>query len=219
MSDNKSILPATTTPLLEQAQAVLTVPEYNMLTAYMERGGHQLAAETAVRFFELYLNGSDCAEIHRLNKPFPFEAILWARIKYEWDKKKDEITIALTEKTKEKAVKAALETTGLLSDMLIAASKKHGDKLKKYIQTGNEEDLGDSMSIDNIASLIRAVEGLQKITGADRIQKIDKKETVNVNVNVSGGQDLKPETSAAILAAVAAEKRDKLRNGGKRGED
>ena len=211
MSESKSILPVAATPLLEQAQAVFTVPEYNMMVAYMEKGGHQLAPETAVRFFELYLNGSDCSEIHRLNKAFPYESILWARIKYDWDKKKDELTFALTEKTKEKAVKAALETTSLLSDMLIAASKKHGDKLKKYIQTGNEEDLGDSMSIDNITSLIRAVEGLQKITGADRVQKIDKKETLNVNLNIPGGQELQPETSAAILAAVAAEKRAKLR--------
>lgn len=206
---SSSILPVASDKFIELSQAILTVPEHNMLVAYMERGGHQLSADTASKFFELYLNGSDCREIHRLNKAFPYESILWARVKFEWDKRKDDHTISLIEQVKQKAAKAALDTTGLLSDMLVAASKKHGDKIKRYLQTGNEDDLGDAMGIDSIMSLLKAVEGLNKITGADRVHKIDEKKTLDVNVRMSN--NLSPETSAAILAAIASEKREKIR--------
>jgi hypothetical protein len=210
MSSDSTVV-AERDPIDERSERLLTVPEYNMLRAYIEKGGHPLAPETAASLFELYLNGSSCGEIHRLNKAFKYEAILWSRIKYEWDRQKDEFAISLTERVKEKAIRAALDTTSLLSDMLVAANKKHGDRLKRYIQTGNEEDLGDAMSIDSIASLTRAVEGLQKITGADQVKKIKKEETLNVNLNANGLDNLSPETSAVILAALAKEKREKIR--------
>lgn len=208
---SNSLLPESMDPLKAKAEQLLTIPEYNMLVAYMENGKHQLAPDTAAKMFELYLSGSDCKEIHRLNKPYPYEAILWARIKYGWDEKRDEYASELTKQVQQKVIKASLETTALLTDILAVANKKHGDRLKKYLQTGDEEELGNVMQVDTLSALIRAVEGLQKITGQDKVQKIDKKETVNVNVSVSGG-DLTPKTSAAILAAIAEEKRERSRN-------
>lgn len=194
-----------------KAQAMLSVPEYNMLVAYMDAGKHQLSPDTAAKLFELYLNGSNCGEIHRLNKAFPYESILWARVKFDWDQRKDEYATVLTTQVAQKVIKASLETTSLLTDMLAVAHKKHGDRLKKYLQTGDEEDLGDALNIDTIHGLMKAVEGLQKITGQDRNVKIDKRETVNLNVNVQGVPQVGDETAKTIIAAVAKEKMEKMR--------
>lgn len=195
----------------ERALGLLSNAEYNMLVAYIEKGGCPLAPETAANFFQLFLNGSSIGEIHRLNKSFPYEAILCARIQYAWDEERDDYARHLTETVKQKVIKASLETTSLISDMLVAANKKHGDKLKKYLQTGNVEDLGDAMNIDNLTSLIRGVEALQKLTGQDKVQNINKKETLDVNVKVSGTSEVGESTRKLILSAIAQDKREKLR--------
>lgn len=165
-----------------------------------------LSPDTSAKLFELFLNGSDINEIHRLNKNFPYEAILWSRVKYDWDKLKDEYAASLTGQVAQKVIKASLETTSLLTDMLAVAHKKHGDKLKKYLQTGDEADLGDALSIDTIHGLLKAVEGLQKVTGQDRTHNINKKEVVNLNVNVQGVPQVGDDTAKTIIAAVAKEK-------------
>ena len=205
-----SNLPALMDQLIEKSKGVLSASEYNLVKAYIEKGGSQLAPETASKFFELFLNGSDIKEVWRLNKSFPIEAIHLARVKYDWDLKKDEYVMHLTDQVREKAVKAQLETTALLTDLLAATSKKNGDRLKKYIQTGDEKDLDGAMQIDSLMGLMKVIEGLGKITGADRVQKIDKKETVNVNINAtSTTEDMTPETAAKILEALAESRRKK----------
>lgn len=170
----------------EKARKTLTTPEYNMLVKYIEDGKHPLAQETALKFFELYLRGNSCGEIHRLNKAFSYESILWARVKYDWDKMKDDSTRQLMASIQEKVVQAQLETTSFMADLLVATSKKHGDKIKKFIQTGNEDDLGDALSVDSLFALLKVAEGLQKITGQDKVQKVKTEHTSTLNVNVTG---------------------------------
>jgi hypothetical protein len=170
----------------EKARKILSTHEYNMLMKYIEDGKHALSQETALKFFELYLRGNSCGEIHRLNKAFPYESILWARVKYDWDRMKDESIRQLMSSIQEKVVQAQLETTSFMADLLTATSKKHGDKIKKFIQTGNEDDLGDALSVDSLFALLKVAEGLQKITGQDKVQKVKSEHTQTLNVNVTG---------------------------------
>ena len=197
--------------ILARANQLLSVGEYNMLKAYIEGGRHPLSPDTSARFFELYLNGSTCAEIHRLNKAFPYEAILWSRVKYNWDNEKDLYISTLQTQVREKVIKAQLETTNLLSDLLVATNKRHSDKLKRYIQTGDEEELKGVMSIDTIRELGKLSESLLKITGQDRVTKNlnENKQTTEVNINTrtDGASSLSSEAAAQILSIIANEKR------------
>lgn len=206
----------------EKAKRLLTVPEYNMLIKYIEDGKHQLAPETAAKFFGLYLTGNNCGEIHRLNKAFTYESILWSRIKYDWDRVKDEAAQDLMQAVREKVIRAQLETTAFMADLLVAASKKHGDKVKKFIQTGVEEDLGDALNVDSLHSLLKIAEGLQKITGQDK--KVESKHTSTLNVNVNGpnGEKLAvtdsdanyiDEQAASDILAVMADAKRRKRSG------
>lgn len=195
----------------QKARAVLSMTEYNMLSIYMQKGGHPLSPATASSFYGLFLNGTSVAEIHRLNRAFPYEAVLWARVKYGWDRERDTYLIELQNNIKEKLLKSQIETASLLSDMLTAATIKHGDKLKKYIQTRDEKDLGDAINIDSIQSLLKAVEGIQKITGQDKTQTLKKEETLNLNVNQAAiptdSSSLSAEGASKILAIFSEEKR------------
>lgn len=194
-----------------QAQQYLQIHERNMLMTYIRAGRHPLAPDTVGALYQLFLNGSDCGEIHRLNKALPYEAILWARIKYGWDKKREDYIVELQEKIREKVMQSQLQTTELMADLLTATARKHGDKIKKFIQTGEEADLGEALSIDNLGQLLKIAEGLQKITGQDRVTKFETKNTQRIEVGIGQGgtmdQPLSDEAAAEILAVVAAEKR------------
>jgi hypothetical protein len=196
----------------DKAKRLLSIPDNNMLVAYIEAGKHPLAPETASNFYGLFLTGNSVGEIHRLNKAFPYESILWAAIKYDWHQKRDEYALELQSQTAQKVMHAQLETAGLMSDLLIASTKKHGARIKKYLQSGNEADLGDGLSIDSLQNLMRIAESLQKVTGQANTVKV-KTENVNTqNVNVSltsDGKSMDADTAAAILKVVAESRKGK----------
>lgn len=160
-------------------------------------------------FFQLFLNGSDVREIHRLNPAFPIEAIHYARVYGNWDEEKERYIRAMQESIKDQLVKANLETVSLLTNMLAVANKQNGDKLKKFLQTGNEKDLAGAFSIDSIHQLLKVLEGLQKAVGMDKPQDA----SVINHIHVAGAQAqvavISPPAAAKSLAEAAAEKRKK----------
>src|SRR5271166_1598899 len=198
--------------VLEAALAKLNTIEYNLLQAYIGAKKPELAIDMVGKCFISYLNGNDCREICKLQPGLPYEAILWAKFKYNWDRQKEEHIFNLHNAIKERVVKAQLDTTALISDMLTAASRLHGEKIKKYLQTGNATDLGDAMKIDSIGGLIKVVEGLQKITGQDNIKRIKTENTQNLNLTTQSDEDKEPissESSEKIMQILADEKRKK----------
>jgi hypothetical protein len=192
---------------LKKAQELLPEDEFTRLKNYIESGKHPLAPDVCAKFFELYLNGSDCKEIHRLNKGFPYEAILWARIKYNWDETRDQYIQSLQDHIKEKVIKAQLETTGLISDILVATNRRYSDKIKRYLQTGDEAELKGVLNIDSINGLLKLMDGLLKITGQDKVTKTisEVKNTTNVNINTNN-EKISPETAAKILDLITEDR-------------
>jgi hypothetical protein len=196
--------------ILSKAEKMLSVPRFNMLKAYIEKGGHPLAPDTASKFFELYLGGVEPEEIHRLNKAFPYEAIIWSALKFDWQTKRDEYIATLQDTVRDKVIKAQLETTGLLADMLTAANKHHGDKIKRYIMTGEAADLDGALNIDSITNLLKIVNGMRDITGQSNTQKIKTENTQTLNLNVKSDKNtgsMDAETAAEILAVIAKSKK------------
>jgi hypothetical protein len=205
IGDNKPIT------LEDQAKALLTLDQYDNMIKYIKDGKPELALTTAQKFFELYLSGCPIEEIHRLNMAFPISAIAWAAIKYNWEAIKQEYIIGLQRKIAEKVMKTQLEATGLYCDLITAANKKYGDRVKKYLQTGEEQDLGDSLQIASLHQLVKAVAALQEVTGQNRNVNINKREQLDVNVNVGNKIDdgISSEGAAKILQVIADEKRKK----------
>jgi len=207
---NNDNLPATLDELLTRAEGMLPTAKYNMLRLYIENGRHQLAPDTATKFFELFLNGVEPEEIHRLNKAFPYEAILWSMVKYSWPQQRDEYIAKLQSTVRDKVIKAQLETTGLLTDMLSAANKHHGDKIKKFLQTGEASDLDGALNIDSVGNLLKILDGLLKVTGQSNTQKVktENTQTLNLNVNTSkNDESMDAETAAELLSVIAKSKK------------
>ena len=192
----------------DKAKATLSRQDYQTVTSYIANKGPELALVTANRFFELYLNGNTIDEIQSLNPSFHRECIQWAKVKYDWDKAREDYVNRLQSGVVEKVLKAQLEATSLYADIISVTVKKHGNKYKKYLQTGEMKDLEGAIQIDSIAGLGKVIEGLQKITGQDRQHKITKEETTTVTIKAEmNDSGLSPEAAAEVLKIIAEEKR------------
>jgi len=197
---------------VQLAKADLSLDDQEILRAYIAGGGRPLSPVTSTNMFELFLNGSDAHEIHRLNSAFPLGGILDAQIRYKWTAARDADALERQSKLRDTVMRAQVATTELMSDMLVAANKQHSDKLKKFIQTGNEKDLDGALNIESLQSLMKVAEGLLKITGQDRVSKVKTENTQNLNVSLTGvgpSNDLSDEDAGKILEILSDAKRKK----------
>lgn len=168
--------------LVDKAREILSPDEQLLVEKYANGGGYPVAKSTAISFFELYLRGSSCEEIQKINPGFKLGAILLARVEHDWDKIRDEYTASTQELIRRKVQSAQLEAVGMVSTMLSVAAKVSNEKYQRFLQTGDETELKGAMTIDNINSMVRMSETLLKLTGQDA----KKGTSVNVNVSTSG---------------------------------
>jgi hypothetical protein len=160
---------------LKKADLYLTNEEKGSLTVYVEAGGMPIAPNTASGLYELFLNGSTTMDIWKMNKNIPYGAIVDARIRFNWDEQKDLYASELHSKIRDKVVKAQLEMTSLLSDVMAVANKKHSEKLRKFLQSGDEKHLEGTISVDSIMGMQKIIESMMKITGQDKPNKEEKR--------------------------------------------
>lgn len=235
MSENKeaAVIDVTPEPVPEtfeqKAERLLSRDDWRDLQKHKAEGQLPLSPSTVASFFELYLNGSDVHEIAKLNPSFPKPAINLARIKYNWDIEKERAINELQSQIYTKVIKAQSEIVDLLTTMTTVVHKKNSYKYKKYLQTGNEKELKGAIDIGGVNTLLRIIEGLQKVTGSDRIMKTKNENTFNFNVNKQGAledipqaqiagsaegnqansEDFDSDDAAAILSVLANAKRKK----------
>lgn len=151
---------------------------------YKKEGGHPLSPTVHAQFFALYLNGKTPDEIQTLNPGYPLGAIIKALVEGRWIERKREHLDNLLEGARGRVEQVQLESIVFVSDLLSAANKMHGDKIKKYLQTGNATELGD-LKIDSLGAYTRAVDLLMKLTQQDGESKVKHTHTIMPPV---GGQ-------------------------------
>lgn len=163
-----------------------------------------LSPSLNTKLFALFLQGKSLEEIRRLNIQLTLGQIVAARIEGDWDRRRDEHLDNLLNTATQKVQQTTFETADFLCDLLTVANKEHGDKLRRYIQTGDEKELGD-FRITGLQSLKVAVETLQKVTGVDRQQKL----TINGEVTHRVEPTKKPTSEEAneVLKQLMAPKK------------
>lgn len=118
-----------------------------------------------MQFYELFLNGYSCEEIAKLNEgKFDPGMIIDARVRHEWDARKSAHLESLYGGLLEKVKATQAEGAVFLTDMLSAAHKMYGSKIKKYLQTGDPKDLG-GLQIESLDSYRKILETLMTLTG------------------------------------------------------
>lgn len=156
---------------IEKAESSLTEREAHAYRVWQGSARPPLAPSLNAKLYALYLNGKTTEEIRRLNQQLTLGDIVAARVSGHWDDRRQEFLEHLLDHTTERVQQATLQTAELLCDLLTAADVQHGDKLRRFIQTGDEKELGD-LKITTLGGLKAAVEILQKLTGQDRQKSV-----------------------------------------------
>lgn len=160
-------------PEQSRAGEVVVRPE-DRLTP-LERAAHDravsrnepaVAAHVSARLYALFLRGTTCAEISRLNKGIGLGQVCRERVADGWDRRRDEYRQELLAATKDRVLQVQLESAEFLANELSAAHKLHGDKAKLYLQGGDEKDLG-SFSISSIREYRETLAALRELVAKE----------------------------------------------------
>jgi len=177
-----------------------------------QKGGietYPLAPSTQAQLYTLFLNGRTLSEIRQLNPQFGLGQIVDAAVNGNWYQEKLDYQANLLKAARERLQQIGSESVSFLADSLAAAHKQHGQALLRYLQSGNEADLG-AFGIGSIRQYKEVLELLLKATGQE------KNSTTNLNIkgvveHVAGESVVGAEVSSKgkSLAQLAAEKKNR----------
>lgn len=160
-----------------QVKSNLTHKEESAYRAHLRANEPPLSPTLQQELFELYLKGSTLEEISRINKAIRLGPIVRAAVEGDWYGRRAVYVQGLLDGLRARVQQAQAEAVGFMSDYLAVAHKMFGDKMKRYLQTGDESELGD-LKPTSITHYKIVLEMLLKATG----QGETKNSTVKVDV-------------------------------------
>ena len=171
VSDDKAAGPqqalvAVEEPTLTDAERRLTPRELGAYQFTIRHRMAKLSPDLQARLFALFIQGTDCVEIARLNPGITLGQIVEARVEGHWDEKRQEHLESLLGETRTRLQQITMESVEFLTNQIAAAHRLHGDKIKRYLQTGNPDDLG-AFSIHGFKAYREAIELLKTLSGQD----------------------------------------------------
>jgi hypothetical protein len=137
--------------------------------AYEEHARHNnppLSPSLEAELFQLYLNGIGLEDIVRLNKGLRLGAVARAAVEGNWYERRRAYADSLLGSVVPRVQQVQAEAIVFAADLLAAAHRLHGEKIRKFLQTGDEAELGD-FAVRSIDQYRKGVELLLKMTGQD----------------------------------------------------
>lgn len=196
---------------ISTATSVLMPNEKESMFNYIRSGGRQVPASLNQSLFELFFNGCSPEDIHELNPSFPIAAIQWMRVTYKWDDTVMTNVIRNNSLLVGKINKAQVDAAMLMSDMIAVATKKHQNKLRKYLQTSDEKNLEGVMTLDNPERFSKMVESLIKLVYREEQVMQIKIPIKSMPQAVKDKVQTITTTATNLISEVAKAKRNKAR--------
>lgn len=177
----------------EQIDA-LTENEREALFRHTKTGAPPLSPETNARLFELYLMGKTLDQIQRTNKAFTLGMMVQAKIDGDWDNRLVIYQQELLDGVKERVKQTQLEAIYFVSDQLSFTHAKFRKAMLRYLETGDEGELG-GLVISNPKQYRETIELLLQLTGQDNPTKKTESKVTH-KVEVVDAQDKAKELAA-----------------------
>jgi len=177
----------------------LTTRERAAYKLSLDRREPFLSATLAEQLYRLYESGKTCEEIFVLNPALSLGIVVRARMDFGWDDKRQAYLEGMLLKARVQAQQLSLESLGFLGDLLTAFHHHDREKLQRFIQTKNPEDLAGAMMVSgpNLKVYRDILEMLMKLTGQDNnsTQKI----VVEHHTPTQEQRPLTPEEASNLL--------------------
>jgi len=190
----------------QRALERLGAPDRKIYQDYIDSGKPGLATSFSARLYELWLQGSTIEQIVELNPGLNKGAVMRARVEGLWDERRETYLAELMSNAQDRVKLVALESVNFMGLLLAVANKQHGEKLRRYLQTGDSAELGN-FDIQSIKQYKEVVEMLTKITGQDK--KAAPGAGGSVSVSVTPGVD--PTSPATVSVRWTPEQADQIR--------
>ena len=198
--------PALPIALVEQR---LSNQELAAYQAYVAAKRRPLAPDRVAHFFELFLTGSTCEDIYRLQRgSLPLGIIVQACIEHRWFERRDEHIDVLESNVKARVLQTQMEGVNFAADIMAVAHKRFGDRLKRYLMSGDEKELEglEFLAGSSVKSYKEVVELLLKMTGQDPKPQ-EKKVSGEIKLTQTGppSSRVSPATAAEIVRKLDEE--------------
>ena len=153
-----------------------------------------LSLEISLGLYELFLNGHSFEEIVRVSnlqgRSFTVGMVADAALRYDWFTKREDHQQTLYNGIVAKTRGIQAESVSFIGDMLAAAHKLHGDKLKEFLVTGDPNLLAGrtGVLISSLKEYRDVIALLMTVTGQ---HQSGSGGGTQVNVNVTDGSQVK----------------------------
>lgn len=166
---------------------------------------NRLSPTTAAQLFSLFLQGYSIDTLVKQNPNYGSLAlglISQARIEYGWDVERETYIRSLMDSTRVANEKSTLESLQFAQDAMAVYHRLVGDKFKKYLQSGKEEDLGEFAGM-SFATYLKFVDLFRTMSGKD--VKVPRSVPVQVEVSAVAATPapVEPESTPMTPARAA----------------
>ncbi len=145
---------------------------------YVPSDAADLSPAVQVQLFRLYLAGLTLPEIRERNSALGLGQIVSAAVEGKWIEQRIRHLEDLFGRVQSDAQEAVASGVEFVALAMRATHKHIGDKLLRYIQTGDEKDL-DGTGVGGLGAYKALVDLLAKMTGQDQVKKVSGSVTVH----------------------------------------
>lgn len=162
--------------------------------------------QVAQVLFENYLNGSSILDICKMYSEYDPLAIHYTAYHYDWPLNRDELTIDLQDRIKQKILHSKYQQLELVDGMIKVAHIEAMNSIRTYIKHPCDKNMPKTFRITSIKELSEAITMMERIVGQDNIKKVEmiKKEVDATSEDMK--DDAKAKKAASEAATVAAAK-------------
>jgi hypothetical protein len=148
---------------------------------------------------ELYVGGASLAEVQRHFHEYSLSSICYTAYHYGWPSLRDEITLDIQSRIKQKVLYSKYQQLDLVSTMIQVAHVEAMNAMQMYLKNPNDRNLPKTLRIKTIRDLQQAIEMMSQVIGQDNSKNI----SITGNIVTTPGQE--PEKQTGSVEGILTE--------------
>ena len=202
---------------IQKVEEFLTPRELSAYRVYMKLGQPPMSPSLQAELYNLFVQGYSCESIAQLNHQFGSASlgmIVRARVENDWDRKRAEYLEDLMGGVHLRLRQITSESFNFVSDLLAAAHKYHGEKIRRFIQKGDLSETENAIFTENISSYTKLIELILKLSGQDNNKRqtiggvVEHKHILEALPVTSSNRPMTTEEASLVLKAIEGGKKE-----------